>query len=322
MKRVPHLNAAIIAMGVLVMSLAGFSCYSQSLEQRYVNALAPLDLPQTINGSALQGAALARPDLLPVYGSSEMIFNDSPYKAEKLFATYPTGFTIINVAQAGASSLTMAQDLAALGPALQGKKVVVSITPMLFTFGVLPEEYYAGNYSRLHAYGLIFSPELSLELKSAAAGRMLAHPKTLENDPFFEFTLSHMTDTKIQSRLFYVIMWPLGELQTEMMRLQDHAEVVRYVWGHRLNPNVARLPQEIDWAGDLSTALTEQKLSTLSNAYGIEDPIWNSTQIRYMALPLAPGSGDAAFLRFLQDAKEWPDFKILLDVLQELGPGP
>ena len=321
MKAAPHLTATVLALLVLAAALAGFNYYAVRLEQRYVNALAPLDLPQTINGTALQLAALFRSDLLPVYGSSEITLITTPYDAERFFAAYPTGFTVFDVANLGASSLTMAQDLAALGPALQGKKVVISITPAPFTFSQITEDYYAGNYSHLHAYGLIFSPDLSLELKSAAAGRMLAHPKTLRQDPFFEFTLSHMTDTKIQSRLVYGLLWPLGELQTEVMRLQDHAEVVRYVWGHRPNPNVARLPQKINWAEDFSAALAEQKLRSSSNPYGIEDWRWKLFQGR-SKVPYPPGSGNAAFLQYLQNSEEWPDFNILLDVLQELGAQP
>jgi len=322
MKRMPHLTAAIISLVVLTMALIGFNSYAQSLEQQYVNALAPLDLPQALNGSALQRAALSKPDLLPVYGSSEMLVNGGPYETEKFFATYPTGFTIINISSEGASSLTVAQNLAALGPDLKGKKVVISFTPMLFTSIVLSRYYYAGNYLSLHAYGLIFSPYLSMQLKSAAAQRMLDYPNTLQGDPILRFALKHLADSSIHSRFLYVIIWPLGELQTEVMRLQDHAEVVLYILGHRINPNVQRVPQRIDWANDLLSARAEQKLQTLSNPYGIEDTVWNHAQIRSMVLPLDPGSGDAGFLQFLKNSKEWPDFKILLGVLRELGAEP
>jgi len=41
-----QLNAAIISFAILIMALIGFDMYARSLEQRYVNALAPLDLTQ------------------------------------------------------------------------------------------------------------------------------------------------------------------------------------------------------------------------------------------------------------------------------------
>ena len=321
MKRMPHLTAAIISLVVLTMLLVGFNYYAQSLEQQDVNALAPLDLPQTRNGSALQRAALSKPDLLPVYGSSEITAVDTPYDAEKLFATYPTGFTVFNVANLGASSLTMAQNLATLGPDLKGKKVVISITPAYFTFNPLPDRYYAGNFTLLHAYGLIFSPYLSMELKSAAAHRMLDYPDTLQGDRILGFALKRMADYSIQSQLLYVIIWPLGELQTEVMWLQDHAEVVLCTWSHHINPNVRRISQKIDWANGFSSALVEQKRYVLNNPYGIEDWKWKVLQDQ-SKVPYALGSRDAAFLYYLRTAKEWQDFKILLDVLQELGAEP
>ena len=216
----------------------------------------------------------------------------------------------------------MAQDLAALGPALKGRRVVISITPTLFTYGDELEEYYIGNYSRLHAYELILSPYLSMRLKSAAAQRMLNYPKTLQSDPLIQFTLNHMADNSIQSQILYDMIWPLGEFQTEVMRLQDHAEVVLYIRSHHIDPNVQHISQKIDWASDFSDALTEEKMHTLSNPYGIENSIWEGSQIRTEVLPSIPGSSDPKFLQFLQMAKEWPDFEILLDVLQELGAKP
>ena len=58
MKRMPHLTATIISLIVMTMALIGFNYYAQALEQRDVNALAPLNLPQAINGSALQACGL------------------------------------------------------------------------------------------------------------------------------------------------------------------------------------------------------------------------------------------------------------------------
>ena len=217
---------------MIILGLIGLDLYPRSLEGRYVNALAPLDLTQTINGIALQRAALYQSDLLPVYGSSEITIIDTPYDAEKFFATYPTGFTVFQVANLGAASLTMAQDLAALGPDLHGKKIVISFSPTTFTMSELPQDYYAGNFSPLHAYEMIFSPYLSSALKIDAAKRMLDFPATLQNESFLDFAIIQLTSTSRANRILYDLSWPLGELQIMTMRLQDHAEVVSYLWSH------------------------------------------------------------------------------------------
>jgi len=308
-------------MLILILILIGFSDYARSLEERYVNALAPLDLSQTINGIALQRAALYQSDLLPLYGSSEITMIDTPYDAEKFFATYPTGFTVFQVANLGAASLTMAQDLAALGPDLRGKKVVISFSPGDFTMSKLPPEYYAGNFSPLHAYEMIFNPYLSITLKINAAKRMLDFPDTLQSDSFLHFAIIQMTRQSKTNRLLYYLSWPLGELQIATMRLQDHAEVVLYLWSHPTNPNIQKIPQTIDWSAALSSALAEQKQHTLNNSFGIEDNRWWAYQ-NIVTKPVLAGSEDIKFINRVEQHPEWVDLDILLRVIQELGAQP
>ena len=321
MRSTSHLYAGIISILILILILTCFSHYARSLEGRYVNALAPLDLSQTINGIALQRAALHQPDLLPLYGSSEITMIDTSYDAEKFFATYPTGFTVFQVANLGAASLTMAQDLAALGPDLRGKKIVISFSPGDFTMSKLPPEYYAGNFSPLHAYQMIFSPSLSITLKIDAAKRMLDFPDTLQSDSFLHFAIIQMTRQSKANRLLYYLSWPLGELQIATMRLQDHAEVILYLWSHPTNPNVRKIPQTINWSAAFSSALAEQKQHTMNNSFGIEDNRWWAYQ-NIVTKPVLAGSEDIKFINRVEQHPEWIDLNILLRVIQELGAQP
>ncbi len=321
MTRTPHLTAGFISFIILVAGMFGIDFYAKALESRYINALTPLDLQQTRNGSAIQRAAFQQPDLLPVYGSSEITMIATNYQANLFFSTYPTGFTTIDIANLGMSSITMAQNLAALGPVLKGKKVVISITPAPFTMGALSEQYYAGNYTRLHAYEMIFSLYLSMDIKSAAAKRMLEFPSTLQADPFLKLTLSVLNKPSLPTKAFYYIAWPFGELQTIVMNLQDHAAVVGYLRSHAINADVQREPRTIDWSATLAAALQEQKMRTLSNPYGVEDTKWKNYG-NLLASPIIPGSGDKRFIRDVQGAREWDDLEILLSVLQELGAKP
>ena len=321
MRSTSHLYAGIISILILILILTGFSYYARSLEERYVNALAPLDLSQTINGIALQRAALHQSDLLPLYGSSEITMIDTSYDAEKFFAKYPAGFTVFQVANLGAASLTMAQDLAALGPDLRGKKIVISFSPGDFTMSKLPPEYYAGNFSLLHAYEMIFSPYLSITLKIDAAKRMLDFPNTLQSDSFLHFAIIQMTRQSKANRFLYYLSWPLGELQIATMRWQDHAEVIIYLWSHPTDPNVQRIPQTIDWSAAFLSALAEQKQHTLNNSFGIEDDRWWAYQ-NIVTKPVLAGSEDVKFINRVEQHPEWIDLDILLRVIQELDAQP
>ena len=317
MRARPHLNAGLVSILILFIGLLGLDIYAYSLEQRYVNVLAPLDLSQTINGIALQRAALYQSDLLPVYGSSEITMVDTPYDAEKFFATYPTGFTVFQVANFGAAPLTMAQDLAALGPDLRGKKIVISFSPATFIIG----NYYAGNFSPLHAYEMVFSPHLSIGLKIDAAKQMSDFPATLQSDAFLHFAINQMTRNSRANRILYYLSWPLGELQIATMRLQDHAEVVLYLWSHPTNPDVQKIPKTIDWSASFLSALAEQKQHTLNNSFGIEDNRWWYYQ-HVLTNPIRVGSEDKDFINDVKLSHEWTNLDILLRVLQELGAQP
>jgi len=321
MRSTPHLYSGIASLLIFVAAGIGFDAYARTLENRTVNALAPLDLSQTINGIGLQRAALTRPDLLPVYGSSEITMINTPYDAEQFFATYPTDFTVFDVANLGAASLSMAQDLAALGPDLHGKKIVISFSPATFTMSKLPPDYYAGNFSSLHAYEMIFSPYLGMALKIEAAKRMLAFPDTLKDDPFLHFAIIQMTRTSRANRILYYLAWPLGEAEIMTMRLQDHTEVLSYLRSHPVNANITKIPQKIDWSAAFSSALEEQKQHTLSNPLGVEDDRWWWYQ-HVVTDPVPTGSEDKNFINRVEGHPEWTDLEILLRVLQELGAQP
>ena len=326
MKRTPHLIAGITAIIALALALTSFNIYAVQLEGRYVNALIPLDLSQTLVGTAVQRAALQKSDILPVFGSSELVLLPTPYQADKFFANYPTGFTVMDIAGLGVLSITLAQDLAALGPDLRGKKIVLSIMPGSFFISKHnliqnnPEHDFAMNFSRLHAYEAIFSPQLSYGVKSEIAQRMLEFPDTIKSDPLLEFSLSTTAGTSKWTRALYFLIWPLGELQIQILHLQDHAEIIQYISANHIDPDVKKIPETIDWVKARNDALVQQKLNTNNNPYAVENSLW--WYFDRIDLPQPPGSEDDAYKKNLLNAQEWSDFKILLTVLQQLGAEP
>ena len=325
-KPAPHLIAAVISIFVFIASLLGFILYAQSLELRYVNALIPMNLTQMQNGVALQRAALQKSDILMVYGSSELTLVPTPYQANQFFAKYPTGFTVVDVASLGVLSVTLAQEFAALGPDLRDKRFVLSIMPGSFFLNKKyfiennPDHDFAMNFSPLRTYEAIFSPYLSWGIKNEISESMLAYRDTIQKDPLLLFSIRATSDSSIKNRIFYYLIWPLGELQTEILRLQDHFEVVLYIWTHPINPNVQKIPQAIDWNTTRENALTEQIQNTSTNPYGVENFMW--WYFDRITLPEPVGSNNDLYTKNLLNSQEWTDFKILLIVLQQLGAKP
>ena len=90
---------------VLVAVLAGVY-YCDGVEQRYIHALAS-DLSEVkLHGVVLQKKAFAQPDLLVLYGSSELA-KEMPNNASQFFQDYPTGFRVFPVGQPGTTSLAV-----------------------------------------------------------------------------------------------------------------------------------------------------------------------------------------------------------------------
>ncbi len=335
-----HLISAMVTILLALAVLAFGTVYAQSLEDKYVHVLAPLMLPQSNTGSALQQAGFQQPDLLMVYGSSEMLVEDvtmtltygtstkipiesSSYGATQFFKNYPTGFTVYEIAKGGAYSLDIAQDLAAIGPELRGKKVVFSFTPSMFNEPEVTQLAYAADFSLLHANALVFDTQLDFETKRVAAQRMNDYPDTLKPDSVLQFAVQQLTCKCWYGSYLYDLTVPLGQLDTQIIRLQDHWAVMNYVWSHpNLNPQVVRKPEQVNWPGVISQAATSAKIYAHNNPYGIPNDSWNAYFSKILVHRRRLGSADAGFVQRLNDSKEWEDFDLVLQILKEMGAQP
>jgi D-alanine transfer protein len=319
-----HLISATVALLVLIGAVFYGDRYASSLEDKYVHTLAPLELPQTFTGSVVQQAAFRQADLLPVYGSSEMLGGDIPYGASAFFAAYPTGFNVIEIAKGGNTSLNIAQALAAIGPGLKGKQVVISFTPIIFSAPKVTDYAYAGNFSRLHAASLAFSPYLGLAVKQKAARRMLEYPDILAKsaDPFLSFALQNLAGGTFYNHIMVAVTLPLGQLDTLIIRLQDHYEVWSFLQNHpNIDPTTRRQARTIDWETEIAKAGAQQKALANNNPYGIENTTW--IQEYHQVLEISqPGSGDQQYITRINNSEEWGDLAILLEILKELGAQP
>ena len=95
--------------------------------------------PLKNQGTALQQAAFETDGLLPLYGSSELNLlrpYNRPFHATNLFRDRPTGFAVFPVGKQATTCLIIQQKLAAIGPALRGRKVVISLSSFWFFDGL------------------------------------------------------------------------------------------------------------------------------------------------------------------------------------------
>lgn len=321
--KTPHLLPAAFALLVVAGALTGEWFHARRLERRAIAALAAEgepNLSMLAHRRALQEAALHRHDLLPLYGSSEVLVPD-PYHAQELFRTYPTGFRPVPFGERGACCLLQLQKLGALGGELRGHKVAVSFTPSNFFHETLRADAYAGNFSRLDANELAFSTDLSFRVKRYAAGRMRRYPDTLDGDPLLRFALDHLAGDTPADRALYLAALPLGRLQCLLMRLNDHWETVCYLREHPPHDTAARRPGAIDWPTLADQAERAARLR-LGGRPVDSDRRAESQSPDALLSQVEPGNRDALFLRWLEQSREWGDLDALLTALRQQGAEP
>ncbi len=322
--KTPHLLPAASALLVVAAVLTAGWLHARRLERRAVAGLAAEGEPtpwRLARHRALQEAVLHRHDLLPLYGSSEVLIPD-PYHARVLFRTYPTGFRPVPVGQVGSGCLIHLQKLGALGRQLRGHKVAVSFTPSSFLDqNPRLRGYYAGNFSRLDANELAFSTALGARVKRYAARRMLEYPETIDGDPLLRFALDRLAGGTPADRALYVVALPLGRLQCLLLRLNDHWETVCFLKAHPPLDPATRRPQDLDWP-----ALTAEAESAARRRAGPRPapaqtgPDWQSGDA--LRRGAAPAGRDALFRGWLDHSREWDDLDALLAALREQGAEP
>jgi D-alanine transfer protein len=318
--RSPRLVALLIALLVVGIAVGVAEMWAQWLERRYVHGLAPQQFLQKNQGRALQRAAFQQPDLLPLYGSSELELLDDPYHPSNFFRHYPTGFTVFPVGNIGTTTLIMVQQLAAIGPDARGRKVVFSLSPYWYYQLKNYAEEYAGNFSALRAGELIFGVHLSQGLKRQVARQMLRYPTTLESRPLLQLAVRRLADDSPLSRLIYGAFWPLGQLQNWVLRLQDHWESVAYIWkqkGLALSP--PRRSSELDWPSLLVQAERDFAKHNGNNPFGFDNRWYERRFTRTLERNTLTNE---TFRAGLAASPEWTDLKLLLQVANELGAQP
>jgi D-alanine transfer protein len=320
----PHLLPAFVAVVSVVGFFVAFAVYARGIERRYIHALAPKQFDAKNQGSALQKEVLRHPDLLPIYGSSELL-NFIPYQrlyhGSEFFKSYPTGFTIFPIGKEATTPLLFLQKIAGLGEELRGKKIVISLcADWYFNRDSAHPLAYAGNYSRLHAYQLAFSFDLGLQLRQEAAKRMLAYPKTLEGDRLLKFALENLSDHSPTCLAAYHASLLLGRIQTLILVLQDHWETVSFISKQDdLTPEVPRTPIEVDWQDVLVRAEQVYHQHANNNPFGFDNDFW---RVRFNRIREMYSVRTAQFLRNLDKGTEWTDLDLLLQSLRTLGAQP
>jgi D-alanine transfer protein len=306
----PHLISALIVCGFVAAILFAGRTIAIHLEQKTISSTAPKLFSLKNQGLAFQRAAVNAPDVVPLYGSSELLWPVQK-RASDFFRTAPTGFQISPVGKPGATTMTILQKIGALGSDLRGKKVVISLSSEWF-FIFHRRDWYKGNFSLLAASELIFSGDLDFSLKRDIASVMLEFPDTLAKSPLLEFALRRLVSASLLDRFLFCALWPIGKTQTVLMELQDHFAALNYTLRQGKSAPPRRL-ETINWS-ELIAKADEPRIIGRD-----KDPANAAGPVEHLVPPWA---NEHAFRKRLEVDPEWTDLELLLRVLAKIHARP
>ena len=306
---IPHLFAGLIAFGLATAFLLGAAMLAFHLEQTTISASAPELFSLKNQGLAFQRAAARAPHVLPLYGSSELTAVLVPERAHVLFRSAPTGFQVSPVGAGGMPPLIILQKIGALGSALRGKKLAISLSPNLTAHPAGPKAY-EGNFSLMAASEMVFGTAVDFELKRQIASRMLEYPSTLEKSPLLEFAVRRLASGRWLDRVVFYALWPVGKAQNAVLKMQDHFAALAHI-RHKIKPAPPQHLEQIDWPKLIA------KESALKTADEDKNPKPSS-----LGGQIAPGSRDVVFRTDMNTGLGWTDLELLLRTLARAHARP
>ena len=306
-----HLFSGLIASGLAAALLFAGEIVAIHLEHTTLPSTAPRLFPLKNQGLAFQRVAAYAPDVLPLYGSSELIVPPVSARASIFFRTAPTGFQISPVGYGGTPLLIILQKIGALGLDLRGKKVAISLSPGWFLTPHPGWNSYEGNFSVMAASEMAFGTALDFELKRDIASRMLKCPSTLEKRPLLEFALRRLASGRWLDRVVFCALWPIGKAQTVLLELQDHFAALNYIRHAGSSPDPRRHSEILDWP----KLITKISGPNTTDADEIKKPLTSDEQI-------APGGLERKFRIHMNKAPGWMDLELLLRTLRRVHAQP
>lgn len=309
-KETPHLFAGIIALGLAAITFFAAQRILIHLEHATIVSTAPDRFVLKNQGLAFQRAAAHSPNVLMIYGSSELSIPAAPERGNIFFRTAPTGFQLSPVGGGDAKPLIMLQKVGALGSALRGKRLAFSLSPGWFCTAKPGSRAYKGNFSPMAATEMVFGTALDFALKRDIAARMLQFPETLEQRPFLEFALRRLASGQLLDRVVFCALWPAGKIQTALYELEDHWAALHHI-KRQTKPPPHLQEQTVDWP---------QFIANVSKAKPAD--VGNIEQSSLFDRKITPGSRDVGFLSGVKASPAWIDLDLLLRCLASVHARP
>ncbi len=309
-----HLPAALIATLIVTALVMAVPQVLSTVGRKGLEKLLVVQNSQKDMGVLQQRLAFEAPNVLPLYGSSELTRLE-PNRADQFFASSPTGFKVCPVGAAGNTTLMIAQKIGAQGSQVRGHKLVVVLSTSWFRRPEIPADHYKGSFSITQAMQIMLGGDLDSDLRRRFAQRMLDYPDTLKDQPALEACVREAAKPDAVSSWLSMTQRPMLYFQRASLSVEDGLATLLGLVRHPNTDKALTLAKSdpFSWEQILSRAdefaLPPNGKPAPAKDYVRTDP---------------PGSRDKSFIDgFGHDQnKEWMDFELLLDTLKHLQAKP
>jgi poly-D-alanine transfer protein DltD len=313
-----HLVAGLLALLLFLLGASLIVALGRWRVRQRIDTLASRNRSSTWAWKAIQQEAIRHDDLLLTLGSSELLVR-MPNRVQDFFASHPTGFAVAPVGSRGTPLPLMTVDVASLGDALRGRRVVVSLSGTWFlnTNPRLDSINIAVHASPLQLGDVLFDPDLPLPLRERIARRVVRVSDMTGNQALLAVPLRCLA-THCPLEPLLPALRPLWAVRSLALRTEDAGRALAASFIAR--PAPARRPARIDWALLEAQSDSEWRLQSANNGFGIYAKTWASDSARLLAARAS--TSDTVFLQGMEHAAAWDDLTLLLATLQSLGARP
>ncbi len=314
-----HLTPALVALSLFAALVAGYDRYAQSVGDRCAPALVPTNFHEMALSGAMERACVRQKDVLPLFGTSQ-VDTGGACNPTVFFNAHSTGFQVCRIGWKSEPFIAIAEQVAALGDAAAGKRIVISVVPELFFWDGEAE----ANFSKVQASQAVFSTHLSLEVKRRLARRMATFPATLSTDPLLRLGVEELADPTLLGVAEYYATLPLGILHSQLLGLQDEWQTLDFLSKHEnLRPNRPQRVSSIDWGALAADTRSEYAKQPENTPFGLLNEAWWEKRkglfLKKQDTYLRP---DWLLRDALPASPRWVDVELALAECLELGARP
>lgn len=175
--------------------------------------------PLVFQGSYMQSRMLSEENIMPVFGSSELVRYD-PFHPYNYTKAADTPYSTYLVGRGGTQSITHFLNIAEQDKNLAGKKVIFLISPQWFTSEGMDEHHFSPNYSMLQAYDLAFNESLDQSIKIRGMKRLLDFD-AVKRDPVLRTMYEYQISKKQKHKVMGVVATEIGSLTRQLQHKKD-----------------------------------------------------------------------------------------------------